>query len=455
MISGDLDNARVVSLRWRLLLLVSIATLVSLAVAAALSYKQARHEVEELMDGQLTKTAQLMLAQAQMNPDGLARLSTLMDSHRGLSVRRKEVNIEYQIAENGGRVLARSPQVPAQESSAPLGFANVRHAGEPWRNLNVESADGRYRIQVAQPILKRDREALEIARKTVLPLGIVLPLLLAAIFLSVRFGLRPLNRLAEEVLNRSPENLSPLVCRPMLREVQPLVAALNRLFYRVVGSLDNERRFTANAAHELRTPLAAARIQAQVAMLSDAPEKRQHALSQTLVGLDRATRLVDQMLRLARLDPLAQLPAQVPVNLADVVDDVVAGIRDAEPEKTIELEVEGPAVNIQGDAGLIEVAVRNLLGNAMRYSPPESPVSVFLRHEGGLLVLGVSDRGSGVPPEDLPRLTERFFRGSVPSGEGSGLGLTIVDRIAELHGARLELNNRAGGGFEARLCWPA
>lgn len=455
MISGDLDNARVISLRWRLLLLVSIATLVSLAVAAALSYKQARHEVEEMMDGQLTKTAQLMLAHAQMNAEGLTRLSALMDSHRGLRVRRNAVTVEYQIADGDGRVLASSPRVPAQVSPPFLGFSNVQYGNELWRNLNLESADGRYRIQVAQSIPKRDREALEIARKTVMPLGIVLPLLLAAIFFSVRFALRPLNRLAEDVLNRSPENLSPLVCRPMLREVQPLVAALDRLFYRVVGSLENERRFTANAAHELRTPLAAARIQAQVAMMSDAQEARQHALSQTLAGLGRATRLVDQMLRLARLDPLAQLPALVPVNLAEMLSDVVAGVRDAEPGKTIELDIESQAVTVPGDAGLIEVAVRNLLGNAMRYAPYESPVSVFLRQEDGALVLGIADRGPGVSPDDLPRLRERFFRGAVPSGEGSGLGLTIVDRIAELHGAHLELRNREAGGFEATLRWPA
>lgn len=449
----DLDNGRVRSLRWRLLVLVSVATLLGLTVAAALSYRQARHEVEELMDGQLSKTAQLMLAQAQQDPEFLARLPGLVAEQRGLRARRSQLTLEYQVGRPDGTILAHSANVPKMGFDAPLGFLNVTHANHPWRSLVLETADGKYRIQVAQSIPGRDREALEIARKTVLPLGIILPLLLGAIYFSVRIGLRPLNRLAEEVLNRSPENLSPLLGRPMLREVQPLVTALNRLFFRVSGSLENERRFTADAAHELRTPLAAARIQAQVAMLSEQPEARQHALTQTLAGLDRATRLVEQMLRLARLDPLAQLTNPAPVNLAELLNDVIAGIRDTEPERSIELQIDTSPTIINGDAGLLEVALRNLLGNALRYSPPEPPVTVFLRNETDKLVMGVSDCGPGVPNENLTRLTERFFRGTEAKGDGSGLGLTIVHRIAELHGARLELRNRESGGFEAFLCW--
>lgn len=450
----DLDNGRVRSLRWRLLALVSVATLLGLAAAASLSYRQARHEVEELMDGQLAKTAQLMLAQAQQDPDFLARLPGLVAEQRGLRARRGQLTLEYQVGRPDGTILVRSANAPTSGFDAPLGFLNVSHANHPWRSLVLDTTDGQYRIQVAQSIPGRDREALEIARKTVLPLGIILPLLLVAIYFSVRIGLRPLNRLADEVLSRSPENLSPLVGRPMLREVQPLVAALNRLFFRVSGSLENERRFTADAAHELRTPLAAARIQAQVAMLSEQPEARQHALTQTLAGLDRATRLVEQMLRLARLDPLAQLSNPAPVNLAELLNDVIAGIRDTEPERSIELQIDTTSQTIiDGDAGLLEVALRNLLGNALRYSPPEHPVTVFLRHEPSELVMGVSDSGPGVPHENLTRLTERFFRGTEAKGDGSGLGLTIVHRIAELHGARLALQNRESGGFEASLCW--
>lgn len=449
-----LGNGRIPSLRWRLLLLVSIAALLILGLATTLSYRQARHEVQELMDGQMSKMAMLMLAQAQQGAEHLAELPALMAAQRGVRVRRNELTLEYQIARTDGTVLVRSPQVPVTAFNNPLGFSTVEYAQQAWRSLILETTDGVYRIQVAQSILKRDREALEIARKTVLPLGVIFPLLLVAIYFSVRHGLKPLDKLAKDVLSRSPENMAPLASKAIPREAQPLVAAINRLLFRLHGSLENERRFTADAAHELRTPLAAARIQAQVAMLSEEKSKRNHALSQTLAGIDRSTRLVEQMLRLARLDPLAQLPSRGKVNLAELLRDVVAGFRDAVPERKIEHSIDEGFSVIDGDRDLLEIVLRNLLDNSLRYSLPTSLISVFLRHENGGLSMGVSDNGPGVSVEELPRLVERFYRGEEVCAEGSGLGLTIVHRIAELHGARLELRNRDGGGFEAGLHWP-
>ena len=455
MICG-LDNARIPSLRWRLLALVSIAALLIIGLAAALSYRQARHEVQELMDGQMSKMAQLMLAQAQQGAEHLADLPTLMAAQRGLRVRRNELTLEYQIGKPDGTVLVRSRDIPASAFKNALGFSTVEHEKQPWRNLILETMDGSYRIQVAQSVAKRDKEALEIARKTALPLGVIFPLLLVAIYFSVRRGLKPLDELATDVLSRSPENLTPLASKATPREAQPLVAAINRLLFRLSGSLDNERRFTADAAHELRTPLAAARIQTHVAMLSENADQRNHALSQILAGIDRSTRLVEQMLRLARLDPLAQLSCPGRVDLAELMRNVIAGIRDTSPTKTIEPDLEDtgdtPTI-IDGDAGLLEVALRNLIDNALRYSSPESLITVFMRHENKALLIGVSDNGPGVDAEELPRLSERFYRSASAVAEGSGLGLTIVARIAELHGARLELGNRDGGGFEASLRW--
>ena len=449
----DLDSRRVPSLRWRLLGLVSIAALLIVGLAAALSYRQARHEVQELMDGQMSKMAQLMLAQAQQGAEHLANLPDLLAGQRGMRVQRNELTLEYQIGKPDGTVLVRSPEVPAVAFTGDLGFSTVVHENQPWRNLILETTDGGYRIQVAQSVPKRDKEALEIARKTALPLAVVFPLLLVAIYFSVRRGLKPLDELAADVRRRSPENLAPLASKKTPREAQPLVAAINRLLYRLNVSLENERRFTADAAHELRTPLAAARIQTQVALLSEDAEKRNHALSQTLAGIDRSTRLVEQMLRLARLDPLAQLPAPGKVDLAELAHDVIAGLRDASPTKTITPEIDETLAAIDGDAGLLEVALRNLIDNALRYSAPDSQITVFLRRTSSGLALGVSDNGPGVSADELPRLTERFYRGSSALAEGSGLGLTIVHRIAELHGARLELSNREGGGFESCLRW--
>lgn len=442
------------SLHRRLLVLVSIATVAILALAGWLSYRQARHEVQELMDNQMSRLAALVLVQAQQGHDHLAGLPADLARLRGQHPSRNGLTVEFQIGRSSdGTVLVRSPGAPVASISGPLGFSMIEHKDQLWRSLTLESDDRSLRIQVSQSIARRNNEALEIAVKTVQPLGVIFPLLLLAIYFSVRRGLKPLDDLTAEVLHRSPENLSPLAGRAAPREALPLVAAINRLLFRLSGSLENERRFTADAAHELRTPLAAARVQTQVALLTTDADKRNHALGQTLAGLDRATRLVEQMLRLARLDPLGALPNTAPVDLAELVRDVIAGARDASSRCEIESEIGEDVTAIAGDRDLLQIALRNLVDNAVRYSPPGSRVSVALRSVDGAPVVSVCDNGPGVSEAELPRLTERFYRSAEAVAEGSGLGLTIVHRIAELHGARLELQNRAQGGFEARLRW--
>ena len=441
------------SLRWRLLTLVSIAAVVILGLSASLSYRRAKHEVQELMDGQMSRAAALVLVQAQQGHEHLAELPANLARVRGLDNDDSDLTFEFQIGRPDGGVLVRSSGAPAVAINGALGFATIEYQGQPWRSLILETDDRTIRIQVSQSITKRNKEALEIATKTVQPLGVIFPLLLLAIYFSVRRGLKPLDDLTAEVLSRSPENLSPLAGRTAPREAQPLVAAINRLLYRLNGSLENERRFTADAAHELRTPLAAARVQTQVAMLSTDMDKRNHALAQTLAGLDRATRLVEQMLRLARLDPLAALPDPTALDLSQLTRDVVASVRDTTKKCAIEVDIDDEKVVVEGVPDLLQVALRNLVDNAVRYSPEGSRITVTLQHENGQPVLSVADNGPGVSETELPRLVERFYRSPEVVAEGSGLGLTIVGRIAELHGAVLELANREGGGFEARLRW--
>ena len=426
-----------------------------LGLATNLTYRQAHKDVQELMDGQLAKMGRLMLVQTQQGAEHLANLPAAMASLRGTRNHENDIPLEYQIGKADGTVLVRSAEAPNTPLSDPLGFSTLAHDNEPWRSLILETDDGSYRIQVAESILKRDKEAIEIATKTVLPLLVIFPLLLAAIYFSIRRGLKPLDDLAKEVLNRSPENLVPLEKQATPHEALPLVAAINRLLFRLGGSLEHERRFTADAAHELRTPLAAIRIQTQVAALSENVEQRQHALSQALAGIDRATRILEQMLRLSRLDPLAQISSPTKVNLAELLQHMIAEFRDQTTTNPIESDIDESTLAVDGDEGLLRIALRNLLDNAQRYSPPDSLIRVALRREETGLTIRISDRGPGVDEAELPRLIERFYRGSAVTGEGSGLGLTLVHRIAELHGAQLGLDNRDEGGFEACLRWTA
>jgi two-component system sensor histidine kinase QseC len=227
------------------------------------------------------------------------------------------------------------------------------------------------------------------------------------------------------------------------------------LLGRLSATLDNERRFTADAAHELRTPLAALKVQAQVAMATRDPDEHKHALTQVLAGADRATRLVEQLLRLARLDPVVRLPDPLQLDLADLAAKAVEDAQGMAATKSqkLTLSAQDTPVEINGDRDLLGAAARNLIDNALRYTPEHGEITVSASIEHGEPLLTIIDNGPGVPDAELPHLVERFYRGRDVNAEGSGLGLAIVHRIAELHGARLEVENLSGGGFSARLRW--
>lgn len=449
----NLPGRHLQSLRWRLLRTVGLAALLGLAVSTVLSYRQAQHEAEELMDGHLAQSARLLLALASDDPQQLADLATRLQTLDRVGSSPYDPPLEFQIGRSDGSVLLRSPHAPSASLSGKTGYTASEHDGGPWRLLTLASTTGDYRVQIGQSIKLRDRAALEVARQAVLPNALISPLLLLLIYFSVRRGLKPLDDLASDVASRSPENLEALPGHGVPREVQPLLSALNRLLLRLREALNKERRFTADAAHELRTPLAVIKVQAQVAQLSSDAADRQHALRQILAGSDRATRVVEQLLRLARLDPLAGLPEPSDVDLGELAQQVFSEVWPTVATHAIQLQSDASPLLVRGDAELLQIVVRNLLDNALRHTPPGSTITVCTRREHGDLLLAVADDGPGVPPADLARLVERFYRGHETLAEGSGLGLAISQRIAELHDASLEFANLAGGGFEARLRW--
>ncbi len=450
------------SLRARLLLTISLTSVLVWGVAGVASYHQALHEADELLDGQLSQSAKLLLSLAS-RPDAEAMASNSLP--RPLDdddLHPYEQHMEFMVLDAADRVLLRSahaPDLPLPNRSDPEAtFVDLNHAGQPWRMLSLRSPDGRYQVRIAHPIQDRQNVGLEVAAQVAIPILLALPLLAVLVYFSVRGSLRPLEELAADVAARSPDNLEPLPEASTLRETQPLVAALNRLLARLAATLDNERRFTADAAHELRTPLAAVKIQAQVALASTDVADHSHALRQVLAGADRATRLVEQLLRLARLDPLARLPQTRRFDLAALAAGVVEDMRAQADAKQQTLGFVAPTAPIMlyGDADLLGVALRNLIENALRYTPVSGVIEVCAEmHEQPRLI--VRDSGPGVDAEEAPRLLERFYRGQAAAlaehSDGSGLGLAITQRIAELHGARLEIDNRPSGGLEARLRW--
>jgi two-component system sensor histidine kinase QseC len=233
-----------------------------------------------------------------------------------------------------------------------------------------------------------------------------------------------------------------------------MVDALNGLFERIGALMESERRFTADAAHELRTPIAAIRAQAQVALAEQGDEARRHALSATLEGCDRATRLVEQLLMLSRLEA-GTAPATAAVELGALVRRVVAEVAPQALHKGQGIEVDAVApCEVRGDATLLAVLVRNLVDNAIRYCPANATVRVALAGNARRPQLTIEDSGPGLSEHDAKRLGERFFRVLGSGQSGSGLGWSIVRRIAAVHGAEVRVGRSGAlGGLEVVVEW--
>lgn len=271
-----------------------------------------------------------------------------------------------------------------------------------------------------------------------------LPLLGGWLWFATWRGLKPLDAVAAEIAQRAPERLDPVVPVAAPREVRPLLEALNALFARVDQAMQNERAFTADAAHELRTPLAAISAQAQVAARARDAVERDHALAQLSVSARRASHLVEQLLTLARLDPARPLEmGQVRLDL--LAAEACADHGAAALEKNITLELDAPQpVGVEGNEAMLRILLRNLVDNAIRYTPAGGKVEVGVTARQGVARLTVSDDGPGIPADKRAEALRRLHRLAGQEIEGSGLGLSIVARIAELHHAQLELRDGIG-----------
>ena len=452
MIERARAHLRPASLRAHLLVMLLVATSAVWVAAAWWSYGDAVHEAEELLDAQLAQSARLLMAQTrhELVDEGEDHL-TAFDFLTGVVLHPYEQSLQFRIENRAGETLLSTASPPPVLPHQSRGYADVFVDGKGWRVLVIEDVASGLRIEAAQSLAIRGELARKVAMRLALPVLLVLPLLGALIYLVVGRALRPLNGLAQSVKTRTASNLTPVETRALPREVLPLAEALNRLLARLARALEGERRFTADASHELRTPLAAIQMQAQVALESVADANRRHALQQVIAGTQRATALVEQLLRLARIDPLSGLPTPSRVDLHALAQRVVNELALAPAAKRVRVAAASEPVMVEGDAELLGVALQNLLVNASRHGGSE--VVVGVGHESGRPRLWVADDGPGVDADELADLTERFHRGRHASGEGSGLGLAIVQRIAELHGALLRLENRAEGGFCATLAW--
>jgi two-component system sensor histidine kinase QseC len=443
------------SLRSRLLVSVMGAVLLLWFAFGVVAYRVASIEAGEMLDGQLAQTAHLIIAQigyAQIEERGMQQSIKLIN---GNNVHPYEQSLEFQVWDAQGRLWLHSDNAPTTPIAHHDGYADIRHTGQPWRMLALWSPGHRFQVQVAEPVKDREEVAIDLATHSVFPMFLALPFLAGLIYLAVKQSMRPLDVVAYSVSARSQNNLDPIETTATPIEVRPLVIALNRLLARLSSALEFERRFTADAAHELRTPLAAIKVQAQVCQVSPDDVTRSHALSQVACGVDRASHLIEQLLRLARLDPLYGMSEAVPFDLGRLGQEAVDEVRPAAQEKNQDLNFVPPPVPLQlhGDPEMMGMAMRNLLENAIRYTPRDGTITAGVDHGPTSARFWVRDSGPGAPAEDLPHLTKRFYRGRNVASGGSGLGLPIVKRVAELNNARLNLCNMPEGGLEAALEW--
>lgn len=442
---------RLASLQARLVAGMAAVTLVVGALTTALAWHLARHELDELLDAHLTQAAALLVVQhsARLPHDDDAVLDA-PSLHRYAPRAVFQVFHEEQLALRSSQ----APPTPLVDGMAP-GFHTVPRGDRPWRVFVTRGATADVTVIVGEQVSARG-EILAGMLGPLLGLGAVaLGLMLALAVAVLRWGLAPLHRLRETLASRQAAHLDPLPTADLPSELAPLVDTLNALFQRLDALLQGERRLTADAAHELRTPIAAIRAQAQVALGAQADEERRRALQATITGCDRAARVVEQLLLLARLEA-GDTPPRRPLVLADIARQAVAEAAEhpLATGHTLALEVTSPAT-ASGDALLTQVLLRNLLDNALRYSPPGSPVTVTVTvdgHGANSWYLTVEDGGPGLDATGLARLGQRFQRGDTATASGSGLGWSIVQRIAALQGWAVQADRSPTlGGLRVRI----
>ena len=435
------------SLRARLTGALLLAVLAFAALQAAVTYRTARAETEALFDAQMQRIA--------LSLSGSLGAGALSDDAPAADTPAAREMI-IQIWRADGVMLYRSPQGRLLPPQTVIGFSDTVAGGEPYRIYALRTAT--QVVQVAQQTEARGRMAGQLALRAVLPVALLAPVLMLIVWWVVGRAIGPIERVRRQVAARRPDDLAPLPTAGLPAEVRPLGGEMNGLRTRLSDAWEALTHFTADAAHELRSPLAALRLQAQSLQRAPDDATRAIATERLLAGIDRATRLVEQLLALARQEAAGEGAELVSLDLTALARNALA---DAEPEAArhaIALTLDAPTAHVvlRADEAALAVLLRNLLGNALRHTPPGGQVRVGVREEASVIDLTVEDSGPGIAPDERARVLDRFYRVPGTPGHGSGLGLAIVRAIAERHGAALTLDaSPTLGGLRVMLRWPA
>jgi two-component system OmpR family sensor kinase len=434
------------SLRARLLWLLIAAITLAAVVQGGLAYRSALSEADQIFDYHMQQMAMSLRSGLPV---------TVTSPIDGPGEARPGEEFAVQVWTTGGLLVFRSNLRVPLPTRVVLGFANMRAEGGTYRVYSLASST--HVIQIAQDMAVRRRMAGSLALRAVLPIALIGPVLLVIVWWAVGASLAPVARLRRQVALRQPDELGALDETGVPEEIQPLVRETNLLFGRVRRAFEAQTSFVADAAHELRSPLAALRLQAQGLQRAQDDEARALAVTRLLGGIDRATRLVDQLLILARQQASDAHGAKAEaLSLADIARLELAEAVPAAQARGIDLGlVRADEVAVWGHREALRILVRNLLDNAVKYTPEGGAVDVAVCRDGRSVVFSVDDSGPGIPEADRARVLDRFYRVPGTAITGSGLGLAIVKAVADLHGATLTLaTSPARGGLRASLRLP-
>lgn len=433
------------SLRIRLLILLGVAILAAAAILFATSFRAAMQEANKLSDYHMQQMA-LSLKDNRYD-QGIDWYALPDDS---------TISFDFVIqfwSAYGARVY-QSRAYAVLPPQGELGYSTVTLANGDWRLYVVESQTRT--VQIAQKMEIRRKRAASLALNALWPVAPVSILLFLAAWWVVSSALAPLNRIAGDLGNRTADSLAPVSTAGVPREISLLVDELNFMIVRLAEALQSQQQFLADATHELRSPLTALKLQLHTLACARNDIERAHAVTRLEGGVDRATRLVEQLLTLASQDPQSRQFTPAEVSLPACVESAAAEVAALASSRNISL-LYGALANavVQADAQDLRIMLRNLLDNAVRYTPEYGQVCIDVAVRGDAVVLMIADSGSGIPAEVQERVFDRFFRIPGTSASGSGLGLAIVKSIADRHHATVEINNANTGGLIVTVTFPS
>ena len=437
------------SLRGRLLWFLCAAIVATACAQAVIAYRTALTEANNLFDVQMQQMATSLR-------NGLPISSEF--GRKSIAPESQEEKFDFVVqiwAAADGRRIFRSTFRAGLPRQTTTGFSTIEANATRYRIFLT--SDGDKFIQIAQDLSARQDLARTLALRTVSPIGVLVPLLLVLVWWVVSTSLVPVARVRQQVASRNVDALEQVNADGLPDEIRPLVQELNLLFTRVRQAFDAQRNFVSDAAHELRSPLAALKLQVEGLRRAQNDTARELAVSRLGAGIDRATRLVEQLLMLARQQASASGDVlHVPVDLVKIAQLAVLDTAALAKARSIALQVtEDVNCTLLGQDEALRILVRNLLDNAIKYTPMGGTVALALYHDGDALVLQVADSGPGIPLAERARVLDRFYRMPGAEGSGSGLGLAIVHTVADLHGATLQLDSAVVlGGLQVRVRFP-